>query len=251
MTPEYYTSTGLEPYRHGFFTRKGGVSIGTFHSLNCGVCGDDLRENGLQNRSIIAQKLGHADKSIMFLKQIHSSKVHVVRKPPQNRIEADGVVTDTAGIGIGILTADCQPIILSDPESNVVGAVHAGWRGTLDGVIQNVITVMSSLGARRENVRGAIGPSISQKNYEFGGDLRQKFVKRYPYSEPHFQQTTGDRYLFNLVALTKDIFADEGIDQVEVIGLCTYDHEELFFSCRRSAHRNERSFGLNGSVIFT
>ncbi|MCY4445731.1 MAG: peptidoglycan editing factor PgeF, partial [Rhodobacteraceae bacterium] len=188
---------------------------------------------------------------IIFMKQVHSNHVQLVQTRPVKPLEADGMVTDKPGLVLGILTADCQPIILTDPVTKIVAAVHAGWKGTLNGIIHTTLSIMISLGAAKENIRGAIGPAISQDHYEFGGDLREKFIQRYPYANQYFRPTQSDRFYFDLTGITLNIFAEAGIHKIERLDLCTYANEGLFFSYRRSCHHHENQFGLNGSIIAT
>ena len=251
MSPLYYTSKWLQPYKHGFFSRQGGTSTGNFRSLNFGINGDDRKNNVDNNRRFALDALGLNDAQIIFMKQVHSNHVQLVQTRPVKPLEADGMVTDKPGLVLGILTADCQPIILTDPVTKIVAAVHAGWKGTLNGIIHNTLSIMMSLGAAKENIRGAIGPSISQDHYEFGGDLREKFIQRYSYASQYFRPIQNDRFYFDLTGITLNIFAEAGIHKIERLDLCTYANEGLFFSYRRSCHHHENQFGLNGSIIAT
>ena len=249
MVPSYISSKALEPKRHGFFTRMGGFSSNEFQSLNCGLNARDDQDKVRLNRSLVEKTLGIERGNLVFLKQKHTSRVIVLENNIPPAIEADGMVTRKKGLGLGILTADCQPIILSDPTAGITGAIHAGWKGTLKGIIGSAIHEMISLGSDRQNIRVVIGPAISQANYEFGNDLRDLFVNTYPESKSCFRKLTAHSYLFDLVGLSRRLFQMEGINQVEIIGLCTYQNESWFFSNRRSFHRQESGFGLNASVI--
>ena len=251
MRPLYFHSKLLYPLRHGFFSRKGGISTGYFQSLNCGDYSNDSKENVNTNRLMISSLLGIEKRPVIFMRQVHSNKVYHVRAITKKVIEVDALVSSTPGLALGILTADCQPIFLHDPTEKVTAAIHAGWKGTLNGIISNTLKEMYQLGAKKENIRGAIGPSIRQKNYEFGKDLYQKFINKIPYSNQFLKQNNSNRFYFDLVGLTKRIFEFEGISKIESLDLCTYEHTNLFFSYRRSCHRSESQFGLNGSVIFT
>ena len=249
MSPSYISSNSLEPNRHGFFTRMGGVSKNEFTSLNCGLNSSDDKENVLMNRSMVGKTLGIEQGNLVFLNQKHTSRVIVLKNNNSPTFEADGMVTRKKGLGLGILTADCQPIFLSDPKSGITGAIHAGWKGTLKGIIRSVIHEMTTLGSDLQDIRVVIGPSISKANYEFGNDLRELFVNNIPESASCFRKLTAHSYLFDLVGLSRALFVKEGINQVEIIDLCTYQKESWFFSNRRSFHRKEPCFGLNASVI--
>ncbi len=248
-SPTCFTSKSLAPRRHGFFTRLGGISSNEFQSLNCGLNSKDLKENVLTNRSRIANTLGIEHGNLLFLNQKHTTRIVVLEDNCPPELEADGMVTTRQGLGLGILTADCQPILLSEAKSGVTGAIHAGWKGTLKGIIGSVLDEMTRLGADRHNIRAVIGPAISKGNYEFGRDLRDKFVDNMPESEHFFDNYTAHTFLFDLVGFSRNLFLKEEVNQVEIIDLCTYQNEAWFFSCRRSFHNNAKSFGLNASVI--
>ncbi|MDE2738646.1 MAG: peptidoglycan editing factor PgeF, partial [Paracoccaceae bacterium] len=187
----------------------------------------------------------------VFLNQKHTSRMVVLESNSAPTFEADGMVTQQKGLGLAMLTADCQPIFFLDPRNGITGAIHAGWKGTLKGVIRNAIREMISLGSDVKDIRVVVGPSISKANYEFGKDLRDEFVDNIPASERCFSQISDQKYLFDLMGLSRILLLKEGIKQVEFIDLCTYQNESWFFSCRRSFHRNEPGFGLNASVIVT
>ncbi len=249
MPLHFITSKLLEPKRHGFFTRKGGFSKKPFRNLNCGLNSCDDKTSVVKNRHLIEKTLGIKQGNLVFLNQKHTSRVVVLKNNCQPTFEADGMVTQQKGLGLAILTADCQPIFLLDPENGITGAIHAGWKGTFKGIISNAIREMISLGSDVKDIRVAVGPSISKTNYEFSKDLRDEFVDNIPASETCFSQISGQKYLFDLMGLSHILLIKEGIKQVEFIDLCTYQNESWFFSCRRSFHRNESGFGLNASVI--
>ena len=251
MSPHFITSKLLEPKRHGFFTRKNGVSKNPFRSLNCGLKSGDEKIRVAKNRQLIEQALGMEQGNLLFLNQKHSSRVVVLENNSPPTFEADGMVTQQKGLGLAILTADCQPIFFLDPQNGITGAIHAGWKGTLKGIIGNAIREMISLGSDVKDIRVVVGPSITKANYEFGKDLRDEFVDNIPASEMCFSQISDQKYLFDLMGLSHILLLNEGIKQVEFIGLCTYQNESWFFSCRRSFHRNKPGLGLNASVIVT
>ena len=162
--------------RHGFFTRKGGASSGIFAGLNCGPGSSDMSEAVTVNRARVAEALGLAPEALVSLNQTHSADVAVLVAPPTSRLSADAMVTATPGVGLGILTADCQPVLFADAQARVIGAAHAGWRGTRDGVLEATISAMETLGARREAITVAIGPTISQAAYEVGPEFYETFT---------------------------------------------------------------------------
>ena len=175
MTLEILTSEILAETRHGFFTRKGGASSGVFEGLNCGTGSSDQAEAVALNRARVAEAMG--SNRLEGVHQIHSAEAVILTEPsPEPRPKADGLVTNVPGLVLSILTADCQPILFSDPKAQVIGAAHAGWKGAMDGIIEATLDAMETLGAARENTRAAIGPCISQKAYEVGPEFFGRFV---------------------------------------------------------------------------
>src|SRR5471032_2549104 len=163
--------------RHGFFTRAGGVSQGIYASLNGGVGSNDAPDNVTENRKRMATSLGVSPDRLLSLYQIHSPEVIVAEKPwtRENRPRADGVVTRTPSLAIGVSTADCGPLLFADSQAGVIGAAHAGWRGALTGVIEATIAAMEKLGAERARIVAALGPTIRQPNYEVGPEFVARF----------------------------------------------------------------------------
>jgi YfiH family protein len=166
--------TGSLPTFHGFFTRRGGVSEGPYASLNCSLSGQDVRDNVLENRARVARTLGALPQSLMGVTQVHGAAVATVTDPwPVGEgPRADAMVTDRPGIALGIITADCAPVLFCDREAGVIGAAHAGWRGAVAGVLEATLAAMVSLGAEIARTKVAIGPCIGQASYEVGPDLR-------------------------------------------------------------------------------
>jgi YfiH family protein len=238
---------------HGFFTREGGVSGGIYASLNCGPGSNDSRDAVVENRSIALSTLaGGNDAKLVTLHQIHSADAVCVDAPwsIDNPPRADAMVTRTPGLALGILTADCAPVLLADAESGVIGAAHAGWRGALSGVIESVIVAMESLGAGRARIAAAIGPCISQKNYEVSDDFRRRFLDAEPSSVRFF--VSGARPLhwqFDLEAYVRERLNRAGIENVAALSACTYGRESEFFSFRLNTHRGETDYGRQLSAI--
>ncbi|MFT7523402.1 MAG: YfiH family protein, partial [Candidatus Paceibacteria bacterium] len=169
MSLEVLKSDDLAPFRHGFFTRKGGSSTGIYAGLNCGAGSADDLEKVRANRKLVADDMGVAYDNLASVNQVHSADVQVIDGPVLGpRPKCDAMVSRTKGQALGILTADCQPVLFADPRAGVVGAAHAGWKGALGGVLEATIDAMVALGATRENINAAIGPSISQLAYEVG-----------------------------------------------------------------------------------
>lgn len=248
MTVAYLTSDLLSPVRHGFFTRKGGASSGVFAGLNCGLSSSDQANVVRINRARVAEAMGVAPEALATVPQVHSADVTVIEGGGAAEGPADAMVTRAPGVALGILTADCMPILLADSEGGVIGAAHAGWKGALGGVIGNTVEAMVGLGAERSRIRAAIGPSISQSVYEVGPELLEDFMLEEPDAARYFAQGKGDRLMFDLVGFGLGRLRAEGVE-AEWIGRCTYREPDAFFSYRRSTHRLEADYGRLISVI--
>ncbi len=245
---EILTSDAI-PMRHGFFTRKGGASSGIFQGLNCGPGSTDLTGAVVINRNRVAESLGLAPGALVSLHQIHSAKVVTLTDPAADRPQADGMVTATPGIGLGILTADCQPVLFADPVGQVIGAAHAGWRGARDGVLEATVDAMEALGAKRENIAAVIGPTISQPSYEVGPEFFENFTDDDPVSARFFINDKGGRYLFDLPGYGLHRLRQAGVGHAEWTRHCTYRDPDRFYSFRRTTHAGEADYGRLISVI--
>jgi polyphenol oxidase len=238
--------------RHGFFTRTGGVSEGAFASLNCGYSsGDDVRRVEA-NRARALERLGMPPESLCTVRQVHGASVVVAHEPQPRRpaLEADALVADRPGITLGVLSADCAPVLLADADAGVIGAAHAGWRGALAGVIEATIEAMIERGAVRERTVAAVGPCIAQASYEVGPELLTRFTAHDPDSIALFQRIPGsDRLLFDLKAFVLRRLAAAGIEQRTALLDDTHADEARFFSARRSRQRGADRFGLLLSAI--
>jgi polyphenol oxidase len=245
---EIITSDALTA-RHGFFTRKGGASSGIFAGLNCGPGSTDIAEVVQINRDRVAEAMAVPSAHLITVHQVHSADVIVVDAPFSERPRADGMVSNVPGVLLGILTADCQPVLFHDPLAGVIGAAHAGWRGTKDGVLEATIAAMEALGAARTQIRAVIGPSISQAAYEVGPEFLQAFLDDDPGNARFFAQGKGDRALFDLPAFGLSRLRAAGVGHAEWTRHCTYSDPERFFSYRRTTHLNEADYGRLISVI--
>jgi YfiH family protein len=235
---------------HGFFTREGGVSEGLYAGLNVGLGSHDAPERIQENRTRVADWFGEDLDHLATLYQVHSPDVITIEGPVSgDRPKADGQVTATPGIVLGVLTADCGPVLFADAEAGVIGAAHAGWKGAFDGVLENTITAMEQLGARRENIVAGLGPSISQRNYEVGPEFHERFIVRNPDWARFFAPSGKEgHYLFDLPNLTVSRLASAGV-KAENLDICTYAEEDRFFSYRRTTHRKEPDYGRQISAI--
>ena len=249
MTLEILTSDDLAPVRHGFFTRRGGASSGVFSGLNCGHGSSDQREIVTINRERVAQALDVPSSHLVSLHQVHSADVVVLDEPPQEKPRADAMVTAVPGLALGILTADCQPVLFADTEAGVIGAAHAGWRGALDGVLEATLSAMESLGARRERTCAVIGPAISQSAYEVGPDFMEDFLAEDPQNARFFAGGAGDRVHFDLPAYGLHRLRSAGIGAAGWTRHCTYGDPARFFSYRRATHAGDVDYGRLISAI--
>ncbi|HEX5931751.1 MAG TPA: peptidoglycan editing factor PgeF [Methyloceanibacter sp.] len=236
--------------RHGFFTRQGGVSNGIYASLNCGPGSRDAAENVAQNRARVAELLGVDTNRLLTLFQKHSADAIVADKPWKAVPEADAIVTAKPGLAIGILTADCAPVLFCDAAAGVIGAAHAGWRGALSGIVETTVKAMEKLGAKPERMVAAIGPAISQKAYEVGAEFVEQFVATEPESASFFatDEGSGEPH-FDLVGYVGERLQRAGVGVVADLGLCTYCEETRLFSYRRSQHHGEDDYGRQISAI--
>lgn len=245
---EIITSDALAP-RHGFFTRKGGASSGIFAGLNCGTGSSDQAEIVAINRARVADALGLGTAALVTVHQVHSSDVVTVADPLTQRPRADAMVTATPGLGLAILTADCQPVLFADAKAGVIGAAHAGWKGAQAGVLEATLNAMEALGARRADTTAVIGPCISQTAYEVGQEFFESFADDAPEARRFFVNGNGDRYLFDLPSYGLWRLRDAGVGHAEWTRHCTYRDPARFYSYRRTTHAGEADYGRLISVI--
>jgi YfiH family protein len=241
----------LPGIRHGFFTRKGGVSSGVYQGLNCGVGSNDDRSNVLENRSRAASVIGVSANSLATPYQVHGTDAVVVNAAwePGKGPKADAVVTNRPGIAIGVGTADCGPILLADAKAQVIGAAHAGWRGALSGIVESAVAAMEELGADREAIVAVVGPTISAANYEVGLELRKQFIAANSGNDRLFSPSPRpDHAMFDLPAFILSELQRTGVTPAS-IDLCTYADPDRFFSYRRATHRGEPDYGRLLSAI--
>ncbi|MDD7910198.1 MULTISPECIES: peptidoglycan editing factor PgeF [Pseudovibrio] len=238
--------------RHGFFTRENGVSSGLYESLNVGLGSKDDRDNVLENRRRVAERLGVDGTHLATPYQIHSPDVLVLDAPLAEDAarEADALVTATPGLAIGVLSADCGPILFADPEAGVIGAAHAGWRGAFGGVLKNTIAAMEGLGAHRSAIVAVLGPTITQPAYEVGPEFKDQFLSLDGTFERYFSPSARETHAqFNLPAFILDLLKAEGVQSASFVERCTYAEPEKFFSYRRSTHKDEPDYGRQISAI--
>jgi YfiH family protein len=237
---------------HGFFTRGGGHSTGIFASLNCGLGSGDDADLVRMNRETVARTLGIDVTGLVTAHQVHSADALEVTAPWgfTDRPKVDGLVTKARGIGLGVLTADCGPVLFADSEAGVVGACHAGWKGALTGVTEATLAAMEKLGAVRARTVAVLGPTISKAAYEVGPDFPAPFLEQDAGHARYFTPSLKDgHHMFDLPRYLVDRLRREGVGQVSNLGLCTYSDEARFYSYRRATHRGEQDYGRLISVI--
>lgn len=247
---EAFRAEALARVPHGFLGRAGGVSQGEVAGLNCGPGSGDDPAAVAQNRARAVEAVMPGAR-LVSVYQIHSPRCVVVDEPWSDdaRPEADALVTDRPGLLLGILTADCAPVLLSDVEAGIVGAAHAGWKGAIAGVTDNTVDAMVDLGARRDRIVAAIGPCIARRSYEVDEGFRDRFLEDDRANDRFLSAGKPDHFQFDLEGYVAARLAVSGIGNVEALGLDTYSQPDRFFSFRRATHRAEAAYGRQISLI--
>ncbi|MEM8833372.1 MAG: peptidoglycan editing factor PgeF [Pseudomonadota bacterium] len=240
--------------KHGFFGRTGGISGGLFESLNCGIGSDDAAEKVMTNRQLVAREFGKELDHLCTLYQVHSPDCIIVnQKADTNDVQADAMVTDKPGLILGVLTADCGPILFEGKKTSgpsVVGVAHAGWKGAVGGVLESTLLKMQELGSPLQNIKVAIGPCIGPASYEVGQAFIDPFLEQSDENERFFKETaTEGKLMFDLPGYIAQRLALAGVKNVSISGHDTYKEEQSFFSYRRKTHRDEPDYGRQISAI--
>ena len=244
--------TAIPNIRHGFFTREGGHSTGIYASLNCGFGSRDDKAAVRKNRDIVAGRLGVDAGNLMTVWQSHSPDVVMVeaawdvRDPP----EADAMVTRRPGIALGVLTADCTPILFADRAGRAVGVAHAGWKGAVGGILEAALGAFESQRVRAQDLCAAIGPTIGRTNYEVGTEFLDRFLAEDPDNARFFASSPrSGHHLFDLPGYVRMKLEGLGVAEIDDLDLCTYADEDRFYSYRRATHRGEPDYGRLISAI--
>ena len=250
MTAPFVTSDALAGVAHGFFGRRGGVSTGDLASLNTGLGSNDDPALIAENRRRVAEAALPGAK-LTGLYQVHGNRCVIVGDSSDlsARPEADALATRTPGILLGILTADCVPVLFADREAGVVGAAHAGWKGAIAGVTDATLEAMESIGARRANISAAIGPCIGRASYEVDEGFVATFLSDDPANERFFAAGKPGHAMFDIAAYVAARLAAVGVTRIAIGGQDTYAETDDYFSYRRACHRAENSYGRQLSVI--
>ncbi len=247
---EVITTQALAGLPHGFLGRRGGVSTGLYAGLNVGLGSEDDRAAIRENRRLATEAVRFGA-ALVTLHQVHSADAVAVTAGYRDdeRPHADALATDRPGLLLGVLTADCTPVLLADVQAGVVGAAHAGWKGALGGITDSVIAAMEGLGASRDRIVAAIGPVIARVSYEVDDGFARRFEEANPENERFFSPGRKGHQQFDLEAYVATRLAEAGIGRVELLGLDTYADADRFFSFRRATHNGEAGYGRQISLI--
>lgn len=248
MSVEVIRAKTLDGVAHGFLGRRGGVSTGLYAGLNVGIGSDDDAEIVAENRRRASEAVLPGAR-LLTLYQTHSADVVRALTAFDDRPSGDALVTERPGLALGILTADCAPVLLADREAGVVGAAHAGWKGAIGGVTDATIAAMEKIGARRERIAAAVGPCIARSSYEVDDAFARRFESDDPANERFFAPGKPGHHQFDLEAYVAHRLARAGLTRIEMLGLDTYGDADRFFSFRRATHRGEPGYGRQISII--
>jgi len=241
----------FQQINHGFFDKKGGKSTGIYKSLNCGVGSSDSKKNVLNNLKIVCKKINCSSKNLILLNQIHSSKFYFINKNykfKKKKLNGDALITNVKKIALGVLVADCVPVLIYDKNLKIISAIHAGWKSVYKEIIKKVVKFLIKKGSNTKNLVAVIGPSISEKSYEVQKDLKGKFLKKDKQSKFFFKIRKNKTY-FGLNKYVYYHLKKLGIKNLEIIKKNTFDPKNNFFSARRSIQNKENDYGRNISVI--
>lgn len=247
---EVIRTDALGGTRHGFLGRRGGVSRGVCAGLNCGLGSGDDHDDVVENRRRAADSVAPAA-ALVSVHQVHSAEAVVATAPwPDDaRPHADAVVADRPGLILGVVTADCAPVLLADREAGVIAAAHAGWKGAVGGVLAATVAAMVGLGARADRIAAAVGPTIARASYEVDDRFRHHFLTADPANERFFADGRPGHWQFDLEGFVVSQLAEAGVGRVEALGLDTYADPDRFYSFRRATHRGEPDYGRQLSLI--
>ena len=236
---------------HGFFNRNGGKSSGAYRSLNCGLGSNDKVSNVKKNLKIVKNKISKNSKNIFLLDQVHSNKFVFIDKNfkfNKKKIKADAVITNHIKLPIAVLTADCAPILLNDRKNNIIAAIHAGWKGALNGIVKKVIDFMIKKGCDKKFITAAIGPCINQLNYNVREDFKRKFLRNNKKNKIFFKRKKNILY-FDLPNFVKFQLLSNKITNIDMKNIDTFNKKNNFFSARQSLRLKHDDYGRNISII--
>jgi YfiH family protein len=235
---------------HCFFSKNSGVSEGIYSSLNCGLGSADKKENVLQNLELVSKKMGINPQDLLTMNQTHSNKVVVIDSNNKHiqRFNSDALITNQKNIAISVLTADCVPILIYDEVNHIIGSIHAGWKGAVNGIVENTLNEIVKI-SRNNKINVAIGPCIGMSNYEVGEEFYSKFTQQSKKNENFFLSLKKNKFLFDLRKYVNSRFNEFGVNHIENIDFDTFSENKNFFSYRRSKQMGEKDYGRCISVI--
>ena len=237
--------------KHYFFSRKNGFSKGLYQSLNCGMGSNDNKEDIMKNLEVVGNKIGCKKQSLITLNQIHSNEVVYFNNEDsvKNKLSGDAMITKVKNIALGILTADCASILFYNPKKKIIGCAHAGWKGALNGIVQNTVSKFNELDSKNDDLIVAIGPCLGKKKFEVKKDFYEKFMLKNYKNNEFFEKKKNNSYFFDLRSFINNELLILGINNVENIDMDTYSNSENFYSYRRSCHEGKKDYGRCISVI--
>lgn len=246
--------SGCQKIRHAFYTRAGGVSDGIYASLNVGIGSQDDRDNVIENRRRAMAALDMPANALRTLYQVHGPDVVRIDQddgwPDDATPRADAMVTSRPGVVLGVLTADCVPVLFADSSAGVVAAAHSGWRGTLVGVLEAAVEAMEALGASRRNIHASVGPAIAQASYEVGPEFPDPFLESDSGNQRFFRPSTREgHHMFDLTGCVLRLLEQLDVSSISHLNMDTCADDERFFSYRRATHRGEPDYGRGLSAI--
>jgi YfiH family protein len=235
---------------HCFFSKNRGVSEGIYSSLNCGLGSADKKENVLQNLELVSKKMGINPQDLLTMNQTHSNKVVVIDSNNKHiqRFNSDALITNQKNIAISVLTADCVPILIYDEVNHIIGSIHAGWKGAINGIVENTLNEIVKI-SRNNKINVAIGPCIGMSNYEVGEEFYSKFTQQSKKNENFFLSLKKNKFLFDLRKYVNSRFNEFGVNHIENIDFDTFSENKNFFSYRRSKQMGEKDYGRCISLI--
>ena len=233
---------------HGFFNNLGGYSRGVYKSLNCGIGSKDKKKNIEANLKKVCKKLGCSKNNLILLNQIHSNIVCVINKIPKKKLTADSIITNKKKIALGVLTADCAPVFIYDPDNNLVSVIHVGWRGAYNKIITKTINNFKNKGSKINNLIAVIGPCIAKQSYEVQSDFLKRFLNQNKFNK-NFFNFKNKKIFFSLNEYIKNQLKNSGVENMEIINKDTFLNKNNFFSSRRSLKNNFDDYGRNISII--
>ena len=241
----------FENLKHCFFSRKNGFSNDHYSSLNCGLGSGDKKENILKNLEIVSKTIGCDYQSLITLNQTHSNKVVYFdnRESVKNKLLGDSIISKVKNVGIGILTADCAPVLFYDPKNKIIACAHSGWKGSFNGIIKNTIKKFNNLNSNINDLIAVVGPCINMKNYNVKIDFVEKFINKNKKNEIFFQKIDNEKYIFDLRGFINKELANLNVKNIENVEMDTFSNKEFFYSYRRSRLNKEIDYGRCISVI--